>query len=170
MRVQTARLWTLSAVLGAAVVTACVSSPQARPEFRPISGCALWAMPPPFSPEPSARLTFVGGFPFAASTRLHFVSFSVSAQEELRLERCGEQCSTAKLVRSWNKANFDKSPSQELVLDEAGDYYLWLRKQLPNGEIGPVPAEAATFERESGVLRFASGTVVFVAIDGFGCR
>lgn len=56
---------------------------------------------------------------------------------------------------------------QELVIREGGDYYLWLRQELANGQIA-VQASAATFERENGILRFASGAVVFVAIDGTG--
>ncbi len=157
------------AVLAAAVAaSACATGPQSAPEIRHLGNAPSAAAPPPFEAEPTRHETFSGTRPFAAGARLRFVSFSVSAQERLLLQRCGDQCSTAKLVRSWSKVDFDKSPVQELVLDEAGDYYLWLRKELPNGEVGPVQAVVATFERENGILRFASGTAVFVAIDGTG--
>jgi hypothetical protein len=155
------------AVLLAAIVSACATPPAAVPPLLHV-GTRFVPPPPPFEAEPTAHETFSGPRAFSAGARLRFVSFSLSAQEQLRLQRCGAGCSTAKLVRSWSQADFDKSPAQELVLQEAGDYYLWLRQELPNGEVGAVPAVAATFDRENGVLRFASGTSVFVAVDGTG--
>ncbi len=157
----------ISALAATALVSACVVAPE-PPPARVFSSAAFAPPPPPFRAEPERHETFEGTRPFEAGARLRFVSFSLSAREQLRLQRCGERCETAKLVRSWNKADFDKLPAQELVLDEPGDYYLWLRQELPNGEIGAVQATAATFEREAGILRFASGTVVFVAVDGSG--
>jgi hypothetical protein len=138
----------------AAAVSACAAGPEPSPA--------------PFAPEPSSRSTFVGTRPFAAGARLRFASFSLSSHERLLFQRCGDGCRTARIVGSWTRADFDRSPSQDIVLAEAGDYYLWLRQESPDGEIGPVQAAAATFDRGNGVLRFASGTVVFVAIDGSG--
>jgi hypothetical protein len=123
---------------------------------------------PPFAPEPTSRESFKAGRLFSAGARLRFVSFTLSSQEQLRLERCGNQCATAKLIASWNKADFAKSPAKEIVLTEPGDYYVWLRNELPNGEVGAIQAASSTFNRENGVLRFASGTAVFMAIDGVG--
>jgi hypothetical protein len=155
-------------LLAAAAVSACAAGPGAQSEVRRLAGVPATPVPALFAPEPTRQETFVGARRFEAGARLRFVSFSLSAQEELRLQRCGTPCRTAKLAGSWRKADFDRSPVQELVLAEAGDYYLWLHQELPNGEVGPVQALAASFDRENGILRFASGTVVFLAADGTG--
>ena len=158
-----------AAAVCAISVTACAMEPP--PVSTKVGFVAPWDVAhlvPPFAPEPSSHETFKGGRLFAAGARLRFVSFTLSSQEQLRLERCGAQCATAKLVASWNKSDFDQSPAKEVVLTEPGDYYIWLRNELPNGEFGAVQAATSTFSRENGVLRFASGTAVFVAIDGVG--
>jgi len=54
----------------------------------------------------------------------------------LRLQRCGQECRTAKLVASWSRDDFAKSPVQAHDLAEDGEYDLWLRQELPTGEIG----------------------------------
>ncbi len=161
----------LAAAVCAIAVAACAAAPSPAPTPIKIGSGVPWDvahLAPPFAPEPTSHETFKGVRLFAAGARLRFVSFTLSSQEQLRLERCGSQCATAKLIASWNKSDFERSPAKEIVLAEPGDYYLWLRNELPNGEIGAVQAAASTFNRENGVLRFASGTVVFVAIDGVG--
>jgi len=150
------------------VACACSDVPKSRPDVNYFGGDRVAAVRSPFDVEPTRRETFEGAFPFSAGARLRFASFSMSAREQLRLQRCGEQCGTAKLVHSWSKADFQKSQPNEVVLEESGDYYLWLRKELPDGEVGSVQAAAASFDRENGILRFASGTVIFVSIDGTG--
>ena len=161
-------LVTFVAVLAAAAITGCASGPDAPPVTRVLASAAQVSEPAPFVAEPTRRETFSGSRAFSAGARLRFVSFSLSSGERLRLQRCGSECSTAKLVASWGKAEFDTSPVQEIVLAEGGDYYLWLRQEFPGGEVGAAQALAGTFDRENGILRFASGAVVFVAIDGPG--
>lgn len=157
----------LAAILVAELVSACASAPPPAPVMA--AGFAKRHVPTaPFATEPTSHASFGSTHALTAGTRLRFVSYSLAAGERLRLQRCGEQCATAKLVGSWGKDDFDKSPSQEITIAEPGDYYLWLRLERADGEIGPVQAVAATFDRDAGVLRFASGATVFVAVDGTG--
>lgn len=158
----------IAGIIAMSVACACADVPKPRPDVNYFGGARIAAVRPPFDVEPTRHETFEGALSFSAGVRLRFASFSMSEHEQLRLQRCGEQCSTAKLVHSWSKADFQKSQPQEVVLEESGDYYLWLRKELPNGEVGAERAAAASFDRENGILRFASGTVIFVAIDGTG--
>ena len=135
-----------------------------------LAGCAC-APPSPIAPqapfklEETGRQTFVGGHRFRARTRFQLVSFDIQANERLRLQRCGEQCRTAKLVGSWTRADFDRSRGQAIELLEAGDYYLWIEQELANGEVGPIQGVMGTFDGPDGILRFASGTTVFIAVE-----
>jgi hypothetical protein len=102
-----------AAAVCAVAVAACATDPSPVP--MKIGVGAPWNVAhllPPFAPEPTSHQTFKGGRLFAAGARLRFVSFTLSSQEQLRLERCGNQCTTAKLVASWNKSDFDQSPGE----------------------------------------------------------
>jgi hypothetical protein len=164
-----ARRWTcvtVVAVLAAVAAAGCAGTVEAPPASQVPHIAAPRVEPPPFVAEPTHGESFTGSRLFPAGARLRFISFSLGSGECLRLQRCGNECRTAKLVASWGKTDFDASPVQEVVLAEGGDYYLWLRQEFPGGEVGAAQALAGTFDHENGVLRFASGAVVFVAIDG----
>ncbi len=158
----------LAAFLVAELVSACASAPPPAPPLVAENFAKHHVPAAPFTTEPTSHASFGSTHALTAGTRLRFVSYSLAADERLRLQRCGEQCATAKLVGSWGKDEFDKSPSQEITITQPGDYYLWLRLERADGEIGAVQAVAATFDRDAGMLRFASGATVFVAVDGTG--
>ena len=157
----------LCALLATIVVAACTTPPTAEPT-RVLSFGKPFVPQPPFQAEPTQHQSFTSTHRLEAGTRLRVVSFTLASDERLRVQRCGQDCATAKLVASWGKADFDRSPTQEYTLAESGDYYLWLRSETPDGEVGSVQARASTFDRDNGVQRFASGAVVFLAVDGTG--
>ena len=118
-----------------------------------------------FQLERSSHATFTSTQPLEAGTRVRFISFDIRENELLLLQRCGELCGTARVVGSWRKADFEKRSEQMSVISEAGSYYFWIKKELPNGEVGPVPGEASVFNESNGIARFASGATAFVAVD-----
>lgn len=124
-----------------------------------------YAEDPVFQLEPSFRATVATTRTLPAGTILKFSAPELKANEALLVQRCGTPCNTAKLVRALRKSNFERSEWQSISLSENGIYYFWIQRQLENGEIGPVLGESSRFEGMKGVVRFASGINVSVAVE-----
>lgn len=119
----------------------------------------------PFEVEPTFRATVATTTPLPERTILKFSVRDFKKNEVFMLQRCGDPCNTAKMIRTWRKSDFDDTSQKSVVLTEAGTYYFWIMKTLANGEVGPVLGEASTFEGMKGSIRFASGTSVLVEVE-----
>jgi hypothetical protein len=117
-----------------------------------------------FEVEPTHRATVRTTMPLPEGTTLKFSAQDFNENEMLVLQRCGDPCNSAKMIRTWRKADFKATAQKSVVLAEAGAYYFWILQSLANGEVGPVLGDAANFEGMKGSVRFASGTQVFLEI------
>ena len=153
----------------AAGLAGCATEPATSDGGHQISTFVFRRPPPPiFAMDPVAHAAFVGTGQFSAGARFRLTSYSLSRLERLRLERRDTESGAATVIATWSRPDFEKTPQPEVILEQSGVYALSLyRVTAENVEI-PVSAAAVVFERETGVLRFSSGTVVFIAIDGTG--
>ena len=125
----------------------------------------VFAGDPPFKLEESFKATVGSTKPLPPGTKLTFSSTDLKSNEVLMLQRCGDPCNTAKLIRRWNKVDFDTKPKQVVALAEAGTYYFWIHRTLENGEVGPVFGVRSSFNDLRGTAWFASGTSVSVDVE-----
>ncbi|QTN28678.1 hypothetical protein HZ993_02155 [Rhodoferax sp. AJA081-3] len=128
---------------------------------------SLWsfATEPPFKIEESYGATVGTTQPLPLGAKLEFSASGFKANEVFMLQRCGEPCTTAKMVRTWKKSDFESSSPKLVVLTESGTYYFWILRRLENGESGPVLGERSTFEGMKGTIQFASGTTISVEVQ-----
>ena len=120
---------------------------------------------PPFKLEENFKATVGTTKPLPPGTKLTFSSADLKSNEVFMLQRCGDPCNTAKMIRSWKKVDFDAKPKQVVALAEAGTYYFWILRTLENGEVGPVFGERSSFDDARGTVTFASGTSVSVEVE-----
>lgn len=120
---------------------------------------------PPFKLEENFKATVGTTKPLLSGTKLTFSSTDLKSNEVLMLQRCGDPCNTAKMIRSWKKVDLDAKPKQVVELAEAGTYYFWILRTLENGEVGPVFGERSSFDGAKGTVAFASGTSVSVEVE-----
>jgi hypothetical protein len=118
-----------------------------------------------FALEPTVKATTFSNAAIPEGTKLSFLAKDFKPNETLLLQRCGEPCNTAKVVRIWRADELVGVTPKEVVVSEAGRYYFWIRKQLPNGETGPVLGEFAESRGKATTVRYASGSVVTVTIS-----
>nr|WP_315490649.1 hypothetical protein [uncultured Rhodoferax sp.] len=128
---------------------------------------SLWSLgaEPPFVIEESYRATVGTTQPLPLGAKLEFSASGIKANEVFMLQRCGEPCNTAKMVRTWKKSDFENSSPRSVVLTESGTYYFWILRRLENGETGPVLGERSTFEGMKGTIQFSSGTAISVEVQ-----
>jgi hypothetical protein len=129
-----------------------------------LGSLSAMAEAPPFEVEPTSRATVGTTEALPEGTTLRFSAQDFKENEMLLLQRCGNPCNTAKLIRTWRKPDFDGAAQKSVLLAEAGTYYFWILRTLANGEVGPVLSEGSTFEGAKGRVRFASGTNVSVEL------
>jgi hypothetical protein len=117
-----------------------------------------------FQLEPTMKATVAATHPFSAGTKLDFAAKNFKPNELLLLQRCGDPCNTAKMVRIWKPHELAKR-MQSITLSEPGQYYFWIMKTLDNGEVGPVFGESVTGDARAATVQFTSGTVVSVFVS-----
>ena len=120
---------------------------------------------PSFKLEENFKATVVTARPLLIGTKLTFSSPNLKENEVVMLQRCGEPCNTAKMIRSWRKVDFDTNQRQMVTLAEAGTYYFWILRTLDNGEAGPVFGERSSFDELKTTVTFVSGTNVSVGLE-----
>jgi len=115
--------------------------------------------------EPTFKATVALTTPLPVGTKLTFTASDFKPNEVFMLQRCGEPCNTAKMIRVIRKVDWQRSNVQSVEINEAGSYYFWIMRTLENGEVGPVIGESITIDGSSGVVHFASGSTLSVAVD-----
>jgi hypothetical protein len=119
---------------------------------------------PPFKLEENFKATVVTTRPLPIGAKLAFSSPDLKPNEVFMLQRCGDPCNTAKMIRTWRRSDFDRNQRQMVALAEAGTYYFWILRTLENGEVGPVFGERSSFDELKGTVTFSSGTSVSVEV------
>lgn len=117
-----------------------------------------------FQLEPTMKATVAATRQFSVGTKLEFSAKDFKPNELLLLQRCGDPCNTAKMVRIW-KPHELATRSQSLILNEPGQYYFWIMKTLDNGEVGPVFGEHVVGDARATTVHFTSGTVISVLVS-----
>lgn len=100
-----------------------------------------------------------------ARTFLRITAYSLRPGESLLLQQCGPTCSTARRVFEWEPADFVREPEQVAVIPETGHYYLWLRSETADNYVGTVVVESSSLSRANGIVRYASGTRLLIAVE-----
>lgn len=123
------------------------------------------AQEPPFALEESYKATFGTTKPMQSGTKLSFLAHDFKRNEVFILQKCGEPCNTAKMVRTWRKKDFDQAVGTSVVLSESGSYYFWIMQTLANGEVGPVLGVSSVFDGDKETAKFTSGTSLSVTVE-----
>lgn len=110
------------------------------------------------------KASVVATQPFSAGTKLDFTAKDFKSNEMLLLQRCGDPCNTAKMVRIWKHRDLAER-AQSIILNESGEYYFWIMKTLDNGEVGPVFGESVKGDARTATVQFTSGTVISVFVS-----
>ncbi len=97
--------------------------------------------------------------------RLEFAATGLRSNEALILQRCGEPCNTAKVVRAWGVSDFENDTHQLVTLEEAGMYYFWIQRMLQTGEVGPVFGDSAQSAAYETKVLYTTGTRVSVTVS-----
>ena len=120
-----------------------------------------------FQLEPTMKATVVAATPLSAGTKLEFSAKNFKPNELLLLQRCGNPCNTARMVRTWKPKDLANS-TQRISLSEPGQYYFWIMKTLDNGEVGPVFGESVSGDATKATVTFTSGTIISVLVSHSG--
>ena len=111
-----------------------------------------------FKFEPTRKATIFSRVPLSAGDELIISVSGLKDSEVLMLNRCGEPCDTARLIRQWRRQDFGASESYKVTLRESGRYYFWIQRRLDSGEVGPVFGDFETADGEKLIFQFVSGT------------
>jgi hypothetical protein len=65
-------------------------------------------------------------------------------------------------VQNWQLKSFLAKARVSAVLEEEGQYYFWIQRRLPGGEVGPVLVDVSTPGRDRVKVRYTSGTELTV--------
>jgi hypothetical protein len=134
----------------------------------PMTPHALAQKKPPeavFLLEPKVKATTMATRPLSVGMRLEFVATGLRSNETLILQRCGEPCNTAKVVRSWAVSDFENDTHQLVTLEEPGMYYFWIQRMLQTGEVGPVFGDSAQSAAYETKVLYTTGTKVSVTVS-----
>lgn len=124
--------------------------------------------PDVFRIEDSQGLSVVTSRPLPAGAVVSFRPHDLKPDETLLFHRCGDDCATTKLISQWTRRDFQNSMPNEVVLTEGGHYYFWIRRELTNGEVGPVPLRFVLCGGSGCNFVFKSLTQVAVQADTSG--
>jgi len=128
-----------------------------------LAGCSASSRPA-FRVEPNYRFTFGPERALPVGAILRFSFTGIKPSETFLVNRCGTPCNTSKVVASVSGAEPPEGDVQ-LRIQESGEYYLWIQKQLENGETGPVSIDTLESSDTTFSATFSGGTVVTGAME-----
>ena len=119
----------------------------------------------PFEIEPKNKSSVHTVQALTPGTKLHLKFLEFGDNETLILQRCGEPCTTAKLIQRWTKRSIPPNSEVPILLEQGGRYYFWIQRRLASGEVGPVFATSSTQDGRWLVVRFNSGTTISISVE-----
>jgi len=113
----------LLASVAATLTVACGSESPAPTSPTPSPSAAI-----PMQVEPSSRNTFGPGTNVVvpSGTRIFLRIQALGRPSPIVLNRCGEPCNTATVVRRWEPESIRAGDTLSHQLPDSGRYYMWL--------------------------------------------